>query len=161
LNVIAANDSAKTITVMFGGAYSGKYDVWVRHAHEGLLNTNSVVLDVSGSVDSISPLSGSIYGGTLLTIKGSNFGNAFTDNPVQLQMNEGGVRNLDCFVQTTNSTTITCLLDQTVTTAGKKVNTLVFLKTSEEATCLGDCIFTFTDTIPTVTSLVTNWDASS
>jgi len=27
MNVIAANDSAKTITVMFGGAYSGKYDV--------------------------------------------------------------------------------------------------------------------------------------
>ena len=50
-------------------------------------------------------------------------------------MAEGGVGNLDCFVQTTNSTTITCLLDQTVTTAGKKVNTLVFLKTSEEAKC--------------------------
>jgi len=26
-------------------------------------------------------------------------------------MNEGGVGNLNCYVQTTNSTTITCLLD--------------------------------------------------
>jgi len=31
---------------------------------------------------SISPKQGSIYGGTLLTIKGSNFGNVYTDNPV-------------------------------------------------------------------------------
>lgn len=82
MNVIAANNTAKTITVMFGGAYSGKYNVLIRHAQEGLVNTSSVVLDVSGSVDSISPLTGSIYGGTLLTIKGSNFGNVYTDNPV-------------------------------------------------------------------------------
>ena len=39
MNVIAANDSTKTITVMFGGAYSGKYDIWIRHAQEGLLDT--------------------------------------------------------------------------------------------------------------------------
>lgn len=111
MNVIRADDTAKTITVMFGGAWSGKYDVWIRHSREGLLDTSQIVLDVSGSVTSISPKQGSIYGGTLLTIKGSNFGNVYTDNPVQLQMAEGGVGNLDCFVQTTNSSTITCLLD--------------------------------------------------
>jgi hypothetical protein len=76
-------------------------------------------------------------------------------------MAEGGVGNLDCFVQTTNSTTITCLLDQTVTTSGKVVNALVFLKTSEEAKCLGDCSFTFTDAVPSVTSISTNWDTFS
>jgi len=27
MNVIGADDAAKTITVMFGGAWSGKYDV--------------------------------------------------------------------------------------------------------------------------------------
>jgi hypothetical protein len=75
-------------------------------------------------------------------------------------MAEGGVGNLDCFVQTTNSTTITCILDQTVTTNGKAVNALVLLKTSEEAKCLGDCIFTFTDTVPSVSSMSTNWDTS-
>ena len=32
LNVIGADNTAKTITVMFGGAWSGKYDVWIRHA---------------------------------------------------------------------------------------------------------------------------------
>jgi len=32
LNVIGADDTAKTITVMFGGAWSGKYDVKIRHA---------------------------------------------------------------------------------------------------------------------------------
>ena len=39
MNVIGADDTAKTITVMFGGAWSGKYDVWIRHAKAGLLDT--------------------------------------------------------------------------------------------------------------------------
>ena len=55
MNVIGADDTAKTITVMFGGAWSGKYDLWIRHAQEGLLNTRRIVLDVSGSITSISP----------------------------------------------------------------------------------------------------------
>ena len=55
MNVIGANDTTKTITVMFGGAWSGKYNVWIRHAQEGLLDTRQIVLDVSGTVSSISP----------------------------------------------------------------------------------------------------------
>lgn len=39
MNVIGANDTAKTITVMFGGAWSGKYNVLIRHVQEGLLDT--------------------------------------------------------------------------------------------------------------------------
>ena len=31
LNVIAANDTAKTLTFMFGGSWSGKYNLVVRH----------------------------------------------------------------------------------------------------------------------------------
>jgi len=82
LNVIEVNDSAKSFTAMFGGAYSGEFNIHIRHSQYGLIDTSGMTLDVSGSVTSFSPTTGSIYGGTLLTITGSNFGNEITDNPV-------------------------------------------------------------------------------
>lgn len=39
MNVIAADDATKTLTVMFGGAWSGLYQVNVRHNVYGLVNT--------------------------------------------------------------------------------------------------------------------------
>jgi hypothetical protein len=56
-----------------------------------------MVLDVNSRVNSFSPKVGSIYGGTLLTITGNNFGTVKTDNPVQLST-DGGVGSVDCFV---------------------------------------------------------------
>ena len=82
LYVVAVDDDARTLTCMFGGAYSGEFQISIRHSHYGLLGTDGRVLDVSASVDSFSPQIGSIYGGTLLTIQGNNFGNEITDNPV-------------------------------------------------------------------------------
>lgn len=85
------------------------------------------MLDVHGSVTSITPLTGSIYGGTLVTIQGENFGSEITDNPVMI----GGDY---CYVQTTNATTITCRT--LLFTSPKAVIDeliIVFLKASEEA----------------------------
>jgi hypothetical protein len=82
LNVIQVNDTAKTFTAMFGGAYSGKFQISIRHKEYGLIGTNGLILDLSASVDEFYPMTGSIYGGTLITIKGKNFGNVYTDNPV-------------------------------------------------------------------------------
>jgi hypothetical protein len=59
-----------------------------------------MILDVNSRVNSFSPKVGSIYGGTLLTITGTNFGTVKTDNPVQLSTS-GGKGSIDCFVQTT------------------------------------------------------------
>lgn len=80
-------------------------------------------------------MTGSIYGGTLLTINGENFGDVYTDNPVQISTN-GGVDSIDCFVQTTNSTMITCRIDDDIVPreAAQEGEMVVFLKTSEEAT---------------------------
>lgn len=80
-------------------------------------------------------MTGSIYGGTLLTINGENFGDEYTDNPVQISTN-GGVDSIDCFVQTTNSTMITCRIDDDIVprAAAQEGDMVVFLKTSEEAT---------------------------
>jgi len=69
-----------------------------------------VILDVSASVTSYTPMSGSIYGGTLLTITGTNFGNEITDNPVQISSN-GGINSKDCFVQSTSATEIKCRVE--------------------------------------------------
>jgi hypothetical protein len=49
----------------------------------------------------------------------------------------GGVGNIDCYVQTTSATEITCRIDSDTTsaTAGQTAELVVFLKTSEEAKC--------------------------
>ena len=82
MNVIAVDDATKTITCMFGGAWSGKYWITMRHRMYGYLDTNRIILTVGSNVTSITPRVGSIYGGTLLNIRGTNFGKEFTDNPV-------------------------------------------------------------------------------
>ena len=74
MNVIAANDTAKTLTFMYGGAWSGIYNLSLRHNEYGLINTKGLQIIVGSNITSISPNSGSIYGGTLLTITGSNYG---------------------------------------------------------------------------------------
>lgn len=82
LKVVSVDDAAKTIVAKFGGAWSGTYDVTIRHAVYGLVETSSLVLDVGSEVTSVSRNTASIYGGTLLTIVGTNYGTVYTDNPV-------------------------------------------------------------------------------
>lgn len=68
-----------------------------------------LMLTVEGKVTGVSPLTGSIYGGALVTITGENFSNDPLDNPVKIGNNY-------CYVITTSPTEITCrtdlLLDQ-------------------------------------------------
>jgi hypothetical protein len=97
MNVIDVDDDAKTITTKFGGAESGQYRVMVRHSATGIIESDGLTLDVNAYVTSYSPMKGSIYGGTLLTINGQNFGDEYTDNPVQISTN-GGVDSIDCYV---------------------------------------------------------------
>lgn len=98
MNVIAVDDSTKTLTTMFGGAWSGLYQMSIRHKEFGLLDSIGLTLTVGSNVTSVTPLVGSIYGGTKLTITGTNFGSEFTDNPVQIST-LGAVGSVDCFLQ--------------------------------------------------------------
>jgi hypothetical protein len=82
MNVIAVDNENMTITCMFGGAWSGDYWITIRHREFGILDTRNLMLTVGSNVTSITPRYGSIYGGTLINIKGTNFGKEFTDNPV-------------------------------------------------------------------------------
>jgi len=83
MRVVDVFDNNKTVVAIFGGAWSGKYDVSIRHVKYGLVSSGTeLVLDVSSQVNSISRNTLSVYGGTLLTIKGTNYGKVPTDNPV-------------------------------------------------------------------------------
>jgi hypothetical protein len=163
MNVIGVDDAAKTISVMFGGAWSGAYQVRIRHKAFGLLDTSGLVLTVGSNVTSYYPTSGSIYGGTLLTITGTNFGKEFTDNPVQIST-LGGVGSVDCFLKSISTTQITCRLGTTNKTRGTTGKMLVFLKTSEEAACVPNetCAWTYTNAgLPTVTNMSLAYDDAS
>jgi len=107
--VVAVDDPSKTLTVKFGGAISGQYDVMIKHNIWGRVDTSALTLDVSSQVSSISPLTGSIYGGTLVTLTGTNWGTARTDNPVEIFFN--GRPSVKCYVKETSETEIKCRVD--------------------------------------------------
>jgi hypothetical protein len=75
----------------------------VRHTVFGLVETGNLVLTVGSNVTSYTPMTGSIYGGTELTITGTNFGTVFTDNPVQISTN-GGVGSVHCYLSAITAT---------------------------------------------------------
>ena len=81
----------------FPGAPSNTYNLIVKSAAVGTLDTSSVTIKTEGKVTSISPSSGSTFGGTLVTISGETFSTTATDNNVQI----GGA---DCIVESTMAT---------------------------------------------------------
>ena len=60
---------------MFGGAYSGVYSVQIRHSKFGLIDTAGLRFTVGSEVTTFSPQLGSVYGGTLISITGTNWSN--------------------------------------------------------------------------------------
>ena len=165
LRVVSVDDATKTITTKFGGAHSDTYDINIRHNQYGLVDMSAHTLTVGSSVTSMSPAVGSVYGGTLLTINGNNFGTVKTDNPVTINYN-GALGAVPCYVKETSETQIKCRVGDLSEAKKKPANqvwkAIVFLKTSEEATCTAPiCKFTFTDSLPTITALAPEWDATA
>ena len=153
-------DVTKQVVVKFGGAWSGDYSIDIRHrsadggASYGLIDTSGLVFKVGAWVDSITPQEGSRFGGTLVTITGQNFGSEKTDNPVQIST-LGGVGSIDCYVQTTSTTEITCRVDETDKGMNEPAKMIAFLKTSEEAPCGDDtdnCAWTYKEPDAILTS---------
>ena len=154
MSVIAVDDVLKQFTVIFGGGHSGQYQISVRHREYGLVGTEFLILDVRASVIEFSPRTGSVFGGTLLTITGNNFGNVYTDNTVQISNNEG-TDSIDCLVQETSQNQIKCRLDVGFEKGDSDEDTLVVsFKNSEEATCEPEenCVFTWTRDVPLITN---------
>jgi hypothetical protein len=98
-----------------------------------------------------------------LTITGRNFGDEITDNPVQLSSN-GGIDSIDCYVQSTSSTEIKCRVDDNIVARSDNLAAamVVFLKTSEEATCDSSvCAWTYTASLPVIENVTTSFDNST
>jgi hypothetical protein len=82
---------------MFGGAYSGTYSVQIRHKNFGLVDTADLRFIVGSEITSISPRIGSVYGGQLLTIHGTNWDSDPQNNPVSIVFN-GALGSTICYV---------------------------------------------------------------
>jgi 4-aminobutyrate aminotransferase-like enzyme len=95
--VMSVDDSAKTVKVKFSGAVSNSYYIQLASTQNGRLDCDALQLAVHGSITSVSPLTGSAYGGALVTITGENFSDNPLDNPVKIGSNY-------CYVITTSTT---------------------------------------------------------
>ena len=124
-------------------------------ASQGLLGNDNLNLSVFGQVTAVTPTSGSIYGGTLLTIDGINFSSDPLDNPVK-------VGNEYCDIITTTPSQITCRVSDTVQSAESQVLVLVFAKASEEIICEGTlCDYTFHAPVGVIEDITSSFDSST
>ena len=84
---MSVDNNSKTVTVKFNGAPPAQYELWVTAnspSAYGRLNTSSITLRTSSTVTAVSPNSGSVLGGTLLTITGTNFSEEITEQVVKV-----------------------------------------------------------------------------
>jgi hypothetical protein len=156
LFVMSVDEAEKSIKVKFPGAKSGSYWIQLSATQHGRIDSDLLQLSVHGTVTSVSPLTGSKYGGTLITITGENFSDDALDNPVMIGKDY-------CYVLTTSPTQITCRTDLLVeNTVGDKL-LVVFLKTSEEAATPNgdDIIFSYATPTAELADLQVTFDSSS
>lgn len=75
----------------------------------------------------------------------------------------GSIGSLNCYVISTNSTTIVCRTDESRTmTPATTGDVVVFLKTSEESPCeKPNCEFTYTSNVPTISTMQANFDSTA
>jgi len=84
LNVYKIDSSTRKLTVRYGGANSNVYSLKVHSSSYGDIDTTGITFEAVGKVTALSPTSGSINGGTLLTITGYTFSDDGTDNQVNI-----------------------------------------------------------------------------
>jgi hypothetical protein len=122
----SVNDATKELTVKFPGAPSGNYNIKLVSRARGIVDTTALNVVTEARVDTISTLTGSKFGGGLVTITGINFSDDKYDNPIM-------IGNYNCLVQTTSANEITCRVE-TIEDNPMNVNDglYVFLSTSEE-----------------------------
>jgi hypothetical protein len=108
LNVINVDKDNLQLTVKYGGAQSNVYWLKVKSTKKGEFLTTGVTFESKIEVLDFNPKSGSVYGGSLVTITGGHFSDIATDNPVKFGYNWVRGVNHYCFVQTTSDSEITC-----------------------------------------------------
>ena len=156
LFIVSVDDEEKSMVIKFPGAVSGSYWIMLTSTQFGRIDTDLLQLAVHGTVTSVSPLTGSKYGGTLITILGENFSHEPLDNPVM-------IGDEYCYVKTSSPTKITCRTDLLVENKVGDQTLLVFLKTSEEAATPNgeDIIFTYAYPTAELADLEVTFDANT
>lgn len=131
--MVAVDPSALTITVKYGGAYSGSYKVRVVSNINGVLESE-VIFEAKIEVADFNPKQGSKFGGTLVTISGGHFSDKITDNPVKIDYKWVGGVNHYCYVLSTSDSEITCRMATDYRRIAGEAPLIVFASTYEEAT---------------------------
>jgi hypothetical protein len=155
-NVVAVDNDQDipSVTFRYGGAWSGVYDIQLYSETYGLVDTAGLTFEAVGTITDFYPSTIGIHGGALITISGYHFGDVDTDNPVKVG------RNTYCYVQETSEYEIKCRVDEEPSFEAGDEDLLVFLRTSEEATCsMSDCLISIIDSgLPSVSSMTAYWD---
>jgi len=154
LNVVAVDGASQTISVKFGGAPGGIYDVVVSNQDGNLIST--VTLETAVEVTGFSPRFGSQFGGFVVTINGRNFAPEAAQNPVKIGDDY-------CLIESVTESEIKCRMSENLGRAAQASILIVFVSTYEEAICsdVDDCNFTFVDfnTLPSLISATPVYDA--
>jgi hypothetical protein len=155
LNVVAVDTSAKTITVKYGGAFSGTYDLVIKSTANGNIDTSAVQLKVVFELTDFQPRQGSIFGGTKLTLTGGPFSLDLKDMIVKVGYKWWEGIDHYCYVLSSTETELTCRLPLDLNREAKTYEVIAFDSTYEEANCEMNnmCKFEFlaADTLPEVT----------
>jgi len=165
LNVVATDATAKTLTVKYGGAYSGEYKLCVSDGEGPLEIQAGVTFTAQIQVSAFSPASGSKYGGSLVTIDGWEFSDLVSDNPVKIGYQVIGGINHYCYVLSTSSAQIKCRMATDFDRGHGESELIVFASTSEEAS-FADGVYKFfyftnDDALPSLTGLSTDFDTTT
>lgn len=163
LRVVDQSEADRSITVKYGGAYSGTYDVVVTN-QDGNIKCD-IVFEVIFHLEDFNPKTGSQVGGQLVTITGRHFSDVITDNPVKIGYEYISGTDHYCYVIETSEYEIKCRTAEDWNRVPDTTNVIVFASTSEEALCVeaGGCEYTYVDvsTLATLTSASSSWDEST
>lgn len=165
LNIIAVDTTAKTITVKYGGAYSGTYEVRIKSLTNGYIETSATPLQVVFEITDISPLTGSIFGGSLITVSGGPFTTDLKETIVKVGYKWWEGIDHYCYVVSATESQVTCRLPLDLNREAKEYEVIAFAATYEESNCMlaNNCLFTFLAAadLPEVTGFTVEFDAST
>ena len=132
------------------GGKQGAYKLVLTHATLGNSHETPAVL-VQILVSSVSPTSGSSFGGTEITIQGENFSPVLNENQVYIGTD---LDNVMCSVKTATTTQLTCTVGalQGGLEVGTPYQVRVFGRLQQEAIHAETFTFTFTDAEATITA---------
>lgn len=147
LNVVSYDASARTVTVKYGGAYSGEYSIFFRSAIAGPFRTEGITFTARFEYTDFNPKTGSKFGGSLITIDGGHFSQDPMKNPIKIGYEyQSGVVHY-CHVLESSDSQIKCRMSLDFSRPAGEKELIVFAGTYEEATCSAStCMFEFVDT---------------